>query len=416
MTWRWQAPVLSPISSRAIVRGLRAVFAGHAGDVDAAIAAICDRYSAADVLLTDSGTSALVLALRKLVPRGGTVALPAYACIDLTTAAQGAGVRVRLYDIEPATLSPDLESVRRVMRRGVDAVVVAHLYGYPADVFGVQKIAAEYGVHVIEDSAQGAGGSLCGRRLGALGDVAVLSFGRGKGMTAGSGGALLVKTPELSEWLGSVRAEIGGAARGGLELITLAAQYVLSHPQIYRLPASIPGLRLGEMVYHPPAEPRPMASAPSAVLLTALKLDPTEVERRRGRAKDLLEGIQGAGYVEPVRPVASGEAGYLRFAVLDARGSKSPIPTMGVVRGYPMTLDEHTQLRPLLHAGERAESGAAMLRKTLFTLPTHSRLSGDDVIQLKMWLGEHDNARVAIRDRGPLEVSPDSHVAFHGSS
>ena len=71
------------------------------------VAALRARYAATDVVLTDSGTSALILALQALVPAGGTVAYPAYACIDLTAAALGAGMRVRLYDLDPATLSPD---------------------------------------------------------------------------------------------------------------------------------------------------------------------------------------------------------------------------------------------------------------------------------------------------------------------
>jgi hypothetical protein len=365
-------------------------------------------------LLTNSGTSALVIALRRILPQGGTVALPAYACIDLTTAAQGAGVRVRLYDVSPVTLSPDLASVRRVMHRGIDAIVVAHLYGYPADVFGVQEVAAEYGVSVIEDSAQGAGGSLRGHRLGALADVSVLSFGRGKGMTAGSGGALLVRTPELSAWLRRVRSDLGDGPRGGLDVTTIAAQYMLSHPAIYRLPASMPALKLGEMVYHPPTEPGPMGSAPIAMLVTALRLDPPEVERRRGRAIDLLDAMRASGQVEAVRPVPGGEPGYLRFAVVDARGDKLPIPRMGVVRGYPTTLDQHTQLKPLLHVGERAEPGAIMLRKGLFTLPTHSRLSGPDVQRLKTWLGGNDPDGVAIIDSDSRATRGDSRVVLRG--
>ena len=66
-----------------------------------------------------------MLALRALVPAGGTIAYPSYACIDLTTAALGANVRVRLYDIDPVTLSPDLDSLRAAVARGVDAILHA---------------------------------------------------------------------------------------------------------------------------------------------------------------------------------------------------------------------------------------------------------------------------------------------------
>jgi len=134
-----------------------------------------------------------VLALRAFVPPGGSVAYPGYGCIDLSAAAVRAGVKVRLYDLDPVTLSPDLSSLGKTISRGVDAIVVAHMFGYPADVPGVRDLASNAGVTVIEDAAQAAGGTLETVPLGALADASILSFGRGKGTTAGSGGALLFR-------------------------------------------------------------------------------------------------------------------------------------------------------------------------------------------------------------------------------
>jgi dTDP-4-amino-4,6-dideoxygalactose transaminase len=348
--------------------------------------ALCDRYAATSALLTDSGTSALILALRKLLPPGGTVALPGYACIDLTAAALGAGARVRLYDLDPATLSPDLDSLTRVVARGVDVVVVAHLYGYPADVLAVQQIAAPLGIPVIEDAAQGAGGSLSGRRLGSFGDIAILSFGRGKGMTAGSGGALLARSPELGRWADAMRRELGTPPSGGREVMTLAAQTVLGHPSVYRLPASIPGLKLGEMVYRPPTEARPMASTAAAVLQAVLKVDDGVVEGRRARAKVLASFAANSSSVAAVHSIVGGEPGFLRFAISDRHGSRSPHPAIGALRGYPMTLDQHAPLQPLLLPGEQPGSGAEFLRTRLFTVPTHSRVTQADLERLAGWL------------------------------
>ena len=359
----------------------------RSGQHQTVVASLCERYSAADALLTDTGTSALILALRKILPPGGTVAYPGYACIDLTTAALGAGMRVRLYDIDPSTLSPDLDSVRNVFARGVDAIVVSHLYGYPADILGVQELAAGYGVAVIEDAAQGAGGTLRESLLGTFGDVSILSFGRGKGMTSGSGGALLVRSHELSGWTRRMRAELGAGSGGGLEVMTLAAQSLLAHPAMYRLPASIPALKLGEMVYHPPTEARPMAAAAAAILQSALKMDEREVQYRRARAEDLLSRITESHAVVPVHPVPGGESGFLRLALLDSGGHRLPRATIGALRGYPMTLEQHPQLQPMLVPGERAGKGSETLRDRLFTLPTHSRVNRSDLSRLEEWLG-----------------------------
>jgi hypothetical protein len=348
------------------------------------------RYGSVDALLTDSGTSALILALRRVLPPGGTVAYPAYACIDLTTAALGANVHVRLYDIDPATLSPDLDSLRATIRRGVDAIVVAHLYGYPADMIGVRKLAAEQGIPVIEDAAQGAAGTLCGEPLGSLGDVAILSFGRGKGTTGGSGGAILVRTPALADWTSSVRSDLRAGSRAGVELLSLAAQRMLSHPYLYALPASIPGLKLGEMVYHPPREPRAMSAASVAILRWTLGLEAREVSHRRARAKDLLSRMGKIEGVKAVRSIPGGESGFLRAALIDTAGTREPRIDLGALRGYPMTLDQHPQLQPLLLAGERAEKGSQFLRDHLFTAPTHSHVGQSDLGRLTEWLDRRE--------------------------
>jgi hypothetical protein len=291
-----------------------------------------------------------------------------------------------LYDLDPATLSPDLESVRAVIGRGVDAIVVAHLYGYPADIVGVATIAAEHGIPVIEDAAQGAGGTLSGALAGSFGDVSILSFGRGKGTTAGAGGALLVRTPELAEWTARERSVLAGGSNGGTEVVSLVAQRVLSHPYIYRIPSSIPSLKLGEMVFRAPHSPRTMSTAGAAVLFWSLRDEPRQIASRRERARQLLERVSGSTQGKAVRPISGGEPGFLRFALVDTRGRLAPDIDRGVLRGYPMTLAHHAQLAPLLAVGETAGAGSGFLRDRLFTAPTHFRVNESDIAGITEWL------------------------------
>jgi perosamine synthetase len=386
VSWRLQPPVLSPVSAPSLVSGLAAAVGFLAPSDASVITTLCERYDASDALLTDSGTSALVLALLAVTPSGGTVAYPAYACIDLTAAAVRSGMRVRLYDLDPETLSPDIDSVRAVISRGVDAIVLAHLYGYPADIDPVRDLAELHGIPVIEDSAQGAGGSLRGTRLGALADISILSFGRGKGTTAGAGGAVLVRTASLAEWARETRGKLGAASRGGRQVVNLAAQWMLSHPLVYRLPASIPGLKLGEMVYHRAHDPRPISVAAASILPTALSMDDREVACRRAHAMSLLSSMNGSGRLQPVRSVAGGESGYLRLACIDPSGDVMPHVSLGALRGYPLTLEQHEPLRPNLLHGENAGRGSVLLRDRLFTVPTHSRVGRTDLVRLSHWL------------------------------
>ncbi|HEX8361985.1 MAG TPA: DegT/DnrJ/EryC1/StrS family aminotransferase, partial [Longimicrobium sp.] len=144
-----------------------------------------ERFGARHVALCASGTHALQCALARA--GGAPVALPAYACYDLATAAVGAGVCVALYDVDPASLAPDPASLERVLAAGARLVVVAPLYGIPVDWPALERLATVYGARLIEDAAQGHGASLGGRALGSLGEMSVLSFGRGKGWTGGGG-------------------------------------------------------------------------------------------------------------------------------------------------------------------------------------------------------------------------------------
>jgi len=386
VSWRWVPPVFSPIAAHTLFEGVAAA-CGSDGESGVNVAEVLRaRYGALDAILTDSGTSALILALRAVVRPGGTIAYPGYSCIDLTSAAVGAGMRVRLYDLNPSTLSPDLESLTKAIDRGVDAIVVTHLYGYPADMAAVQAIAAAQGIPVIEDAAQAAGGTLQGVRLGRFGDISILSFGRGKGATTGAGGAVLVRTGGFAPWSERMRNQLGSARRGGREICALTAQWLLAHPLLYRLPASVPALGLGEMVYHPPQRPRAMTAAAAAMLRSVLRDDESEVELRRLHARDLLSRINGSKRIVPICPVSDGAPGFLRFAVSDATGRLAARAPLGVLRGYPLTLEQHEQLQPMLAAGEKAGKGSTLLRDRLFTLPTHSRVGVRDQARLQHWL------------------------------
>ena len=380
---RHQLPVYSPLTASALGFALGSAWRNGAVHREFLATHLTQTLGARRVLLTDSGTSALVLALRILVGRDGTVAFPGYACIDLAAAARYAGVRVRLYDIDPATLSPDLDSVARVLKRGVGAVVVAHLHGFPADVPAVAELALAHGASVIEDAAQAAGGTLQGRPLGSFGALTVLSFGRGKGLTGGGGGALLAITPDSAERLRSTN---GFPSRTGWrDLAAATAQWSLGRPRLYAIPNAIPGLRLGEMVFHPAHEPRGISSAAAALVRYSLSTAEEEVAVRRRNASTLRATVGDSDGVAAIEPVCGGTPGYLRFPLRDLR-NRAEVPRVGIVRGYPQTLEEQPELRPCLHANEPSVPGATHLRRSLFTLPVHSHVTTRDLERAMEWI------------------------------
>jgi len=384
---RHQLPVSSTITLRSLLGALAPSVAGGARVRRALEGELRGAFGASSVALVDSGTSALAMAMRATTRAGGVVALPAYACVDIGAAAIFARLRVRLYDVNPATLSADLDSVSRVLAQGADTIVVSHLYGYPSDVPGVAALAASHGVSVIEDAAQAAWGTLLGRRLGSFGPLTVLSFGRGKGMTGGGGGALLGIGANVPGALVTVNEQLASPASSLRTLVVTSAQWALGRPSLYSIPSAIPALHLGETIYHPAHDPRRISAASASIARASLARADADRAVRRRHAEMLERAAQRATRLRLVKPIAGSEPGYLRFPVLltDARADRGEPAQLGIVHGYPDTLAELAQLRGSLLGDEKLE-GARDLRHNLVTLPTHSLLDDDDLQKLTNWM------------------------------
>jgi dTDP-4-amino-4,6-dideoxygalactose transaminase len=356
---------------------------------EAAVQRLSRLYPHRDILLTDSGTSALLLALRLTRPDIGhtpMVALPAYACPDVGAAAVAAGYTIMLYDTDPATLQPDLASVRRCLEAGCLHVVAVHLFGWLVDVPAIVALAVPFGARVIEDAAQHAGATWGGVRGGALADWSVLSFGRGKGINAGGGGALLA--PLGAAATTRVALTTSRRAASAVVLGTTIATELLSSPWMYWLPRAVPALRLGETVYHA-AHPPGAITLTSAVLLPdALEHEADALQTRRGAEHHYRSALKERTELLFDAPDGAMQSGALRFPVRLPVGVGATLGRWGVARSYPRTLAEYAEVVGHLHASARACPGAQLLAECLHTLPTHAEARVDDrealVQQLRM--------------------------------
>lgn len=389
---RMLPPVRSPLSLRAVARGWSGVLSANASHLAEAQTLLTERYKSREVLLTDSGTTALALALKLAVahrPHAPRIALPAWACYDLATAADTAGVEVRLYDLDPGTLGPDWESLGRVLAEGVAAVVVVHPYGLPVDLREVARRTSETGTIIIEDAAQSTGAWLSGRRLGAWGDLAVLSFGRGKGWTGGGGGALLLNSrfaaalPRPEE----LAAPHVGMASG----VKLTAQWLLARPSIYALPASLPFLQLGRTVYRPPEPMGRMPAQAAGVLLATAPLMDYEFDRRRVYSARLREVVRQSGAGTLPALAEDAHPSWLRLPLLPSATLQPQVQTpearrLGVTPGYPLPLSALPGFAERLTQRGQAFPGAELLAQSLITLPTHGQLTARDLERLAHWL------------------------------
>jgi dTDP-4-amino-4,6-dideoxygalactose transaminase len=374
---RQQLPVYSPVTVRSLVAASVTGGARYRARVEQLVRS---EYGPCDLVLLDSGTSALTLALRAIrleaeaAGRAPLVALPGYGCFDLATAAVGADVRVVLYDLDPTTLGPDWPSLERAFAHRPAGVVVAHLYGVPVDIARVAQLASAVDAVVVDDAAQGVGASIAGRPVGSFGSFGVLSFGRGKGRTGGGGGALLANDERGRGLLGRVRGEVAPAPRGVRPAVLLTAQWAFGRPSLYWIPASLPFLGLGETPCHPPHPASMMADACAGALTSAWEAGMREIARRRRAAAAWRQAPSVQSWSFPESEANGAERGELRLAALvppDAAAS-GVVARMedGAVPGYPLPLARLPVLVDRLeHVG--AYPGAETLVRRLVTLPCH---------------------------------------------
>lgn len=158
---------------------------------------LCGRRYA---LAVSSGTAAVHAALLAAgVGPGDEVITTPYSWPQTLSPILFTGATPVFADIDPNTWHLSPESVIARITARTKAIVVAHLFGRMADMVRLEEIAADAGVVLIADAAHALGASLHGRPAGAWGDMACLSLGRGKLVSAGEGGVLLTDDEALYE-------------------------------------------------------------------------------------------------------------------------------------------------------------------------------------------------------------------------
>jgi perosamine synthetase len=383
-------PVYSPITLRALLAGAAGVF--RADQSNHIVERVAAQWAPRDCLLTGSGTAALTLALKAAIDqKQPLIALPAYGCYDLATAADGAKSKVVLYDLDPETLGPRADSLQRALAHKPAAVVLVHQYGIPVDVSAVRAQCDTVGAIVIEDAAQAVGAALRSKALGSFGSLAILSFGRGKGLTGGSGGALLANDAGGATLLSRVRHLSQTREAGWGDLIRAGAQWLLGRPGVYAIPAALPFLRLGETIYHEPAALTGLSKAAAPMLDSVWARSLEAAATRRGNAAVLLEAARKNNFWRAINMPPDARPGYLRLPLLLTKADQKSVLNdsavqLGITPGYPMPLNQLPGFRDRCVNLADGFPGAELLSERLITLPTHALLSSNDRNHLVRWL------------------------------
>ncbi|KCZ72284.1 putative PLP-dependent enzyme possibly involved in cell wall biogenesis [Candidatus Methanoperedens nitroreducens] len=161
------------------------------------------RYIGIDSVATSSGTSALHLALIAAgVNRDDEVILPSYTCAAVAYPVLYQQARPVLVDTNYSDYNIDLNEIKNSISDRTKAVVVPHMFGYPADIQEIKEFCCERGVFLIEDCAQSIGSLHDGRKVGVFGDISIFSFYATKMVTSIQGGMVCT---DNKEWIETAR-------------------------------------------------------------------------------------------------------------------------------------------------------------------------------------------------------------------
>lgn len=149
--------------------------------------------------LVRSGKESLYLILRALqLQAGSRIGVPLYCCEAVFAAVAAAGHIPVFLDVDLSSYALDEESLWR-HRYELDALVVVHTFGYPANLTRISECLENPDIPVIEDCAHSLFSQYMGAPTGSWTQASFFTFGVHKPAPAGGGGALVLNNPGLAK-------------------------------------------------------------------------------------------------------------------------------------------------------------------------------------------------------------------------
>lgn len=144
-----------------------------------------------------SGSTALKVALKAMdIKRGDEVITQAFTFVATVEAILEVSAIPVIVDVDES-LNMHPESLEQAITKKTKAIIPVHMMGAPAAMDEIMAIANKYNLLVLEDTAQGCGGSYKGRLLGTFGDIGTFSFDAGKVIITGEGGMVVTSNKDF---------------------------------------------------------------------------------------------------------------------------------------------------------------------------------------------------------------------------
>lgn len=332
-----------------------------------------------------SGRAAMTLALRAMARCADAgrnqVIIPAYTCFSVAAAVERAGLIPVPCDVDPRTLSLDLDHLGRLQCNAVLAVITANLFGIPNELAEIERLARERGIFLLDDAAQALGARLAGRPVGGFGDLGLYSFDKGKNISTIQGGALLARAGPMINLLEEECRSL--PSYGVIETATTIAKLLpyslLLRPSRYGYVRRLPMLGLGETRYEIRYPITRLNRGLAGLAVDQLTRIAGYQRARVANAEELrrtLDGVPGLRFIElperaepaypryPVRAVSRTLRDQLLVA-LDRAG-------IGATRFYPEALVDVPSVAQRMPPTSQSFAGAREVAATILTLPTHA--------------------------------------------
>jgi perosamine synthetase len=180
-------------------------------------------------IAVNSGTSGLFMCTQALGwGAGDEVITTPFTFIASVTTIMMSGAKPVFVDIDPVTLNMDPAKIEAKITDKTKAIMPVEVFGSPAGMDQVCTIADKHNLTVLEDSCEGLGSMLDGKKVGAFGKMSTFAFYPNKQMTTGEGGMVLTDDDELAALCVSLRNQGRGRGGGWLAHNRLGYNYRLS--------------------------------------------------------------------------------------------------------------------------------------------------------------------------------------------
>jgi dTDP-4-amino-4,6-dideoxygalactose transaminase len=377
-------PAGNKIPVKAIARAMKDGGRLSAGSFES----IKDLLPAKHLLYLSSGRAALWLLLKALSciqPDKQEVIIPAYTCPAVASAILKAGLKIVLCDINLNDFGFSKNELERKVGKNTLAVILVHLFGYPANIGEVKECCRKYGIYLIEDAAQAFGNSLPDSpesKLGLLADAGFFSFGRGKPVTVLHGGILATNSEEIFREAGKFYGNLNHSRFQNLRYGMLLSSYsVFSDPYLYWIIQRMPFLHLGATIFEPDFLVSGGAGLAASLMIGICDGIENEKTVRKENVQWYYENLES---IPHIRRLKNQDFPYLRYPLLiedkhlrDRILAQLTSHGTGATLFYPSPLNELPKLKEILN-DTHTYRNAKQISDSLITLPVHSGVTASN--------------------------------------